>query len=215
MTCDLFDIEILLRERTCAIWTFAGGTAMISGRIWNWPFRRTAPPRLTGDPAGYLVRFDGATAGEVVRRDLTIPNSVGWSPDGRTMYFTHTTANTILAWDYAPGDGGLSRERVLYRHDGPGGLDGFRVDVEGNIWHAVYGEARVIKISTAGRVLGEVRLPTRNITCPEFVGTELFITTAADEEGEGGAQSREFGGGLYRIDVGVGGVPAYPFKPAA
>jgi len=132
------------------------------------------------------------------------------------MYFTHTTSNTVFAWDYAPGDGSLSNERVFYQHDGPGWLDGFRVDLEGNIWHAVYGGARVIKISTAGKVLGEVRLPTRNITCPEFVGTELFITTAADDEDDqGGAQSREYGGGLFRVDVGVGGVPAFDFKPAA
>ena len=130
------------------------------------------------------------------------------------MYFTHTTTNTIFAWDYSSEDGSLSNERVFYQHDGSGGLDGFRVDVEGNIWHAIYGESRVIKISTAGKVLGEIRLPTRNITCPEFVGTELFITTAADEDGEGGPQSQEYGGGLYRVDVGVRGVRTFDFKLA-
>ncbi len=163
---------------------------------------------------GALIRFGQSKTGEVVLPDLTIPNSVGWSPDARTMYFTHSTTGTVYAWDYSPSDGSLSNKRVFYQHDGQGDPDGFRVDTEGNLWHAVYGEARVLKISPAGKVVGEIRLPTKNITCPEFVGTQLFITTAADEDGAGGPKSKEFGGGLYRVDVGARGLEPFRFKPS-
>jgi sugar lactone lactonase YvrE len=163
-------------------------------------------------PVGSLFLFRGMTSRSVVRAGLTIPNAIGWSPDLKTMYFTHTTENKIFAFDYSSLDGAVTNERVHYHHDGTGGLDGFRVDVEGNLWHAIYGEGRVIKISPSGTVVGEIRLPTRNITCPEFVGTELFITTAADDEAEGGRRSKECGGGLYRIDVGVEGVGAFEFR---
>ncbi len=155
----------------------------------------------------------GGKSSKLIRPDLTIPNSLGFSPDGRTLYFTHTTDKTLYGFDYDPVDGHLSNERVVYRHEGAGWPDGFRVDVDGNIWHALYGSGRVIKIEpTSGRVLAEVRLPTSNVTCPQFVGTELFITTAEDGEAEYGEQSKALGGGLFRVDVGVKGLPLYKYK---
>jgi len=71
----------------------------------------------------------------------------------------------------------------------------------------------VLKISPEGKVVGKVELPTRNATCPEFVGTELFITTASDDEGEG--ESKEYGGGLFRVDVGARGHEVFKFKLGA
>ncbi|EFQ27032.1 SMP-30/Gluconolaconase/LRE-like region [Colletotrichum graminicola] len=161
---------------------------------------------------GALHRFDGASGKEEVVRDLLIPNSVGWSPDNRTMYFTHSTDRKVYAWDYSPADGALSGKRVFYAHDGPGEPDGFRVDAEGNLWHAVYNEGRVLKISPAGELVGEVRVPTLATTCVQFVGTELFITTAQLGEAEGTEEQRELGGALFRVDVGARGLEPFEFK---
>jgi sugar lactone lactonase YvrE len=156
------------------------------------------------------MRFDLGKTKEVFRTGLSIPNSIGWSPDGKTMYFTHSTSQQVFAYDYNADDGAISNERVFYHHQGTGDPDGFRVDVEGNIWHAIYGEHRVIKISPEGKLVGEIKLPTKNITCTEFVGTVLYITTADDEEGE--EESKKYGGGLFRVDVGITGVPPHNFK---
>lgn len=159
------------------------------------------------------MRFDGRSAGQEFLGKLTIPNSVGWSPDNKTMYFTHTTANHIYAFDYDASTGAVSNKRVFYSHDGPGGLDGFRVDADGNIWHAVYGEGRVIKISRdTAKVVGQVLLPTRNITCVQFAGTELVITTADDDDNADDATSRATGGGVFRVDVGTRGLEPFAFK---
>lgn len=145
-------------------------------------------------------------------KDLKIPNSVGWSPDNKTMYFTHSSAREVLAFDFDPETGATANQRVFYQHEGTGEPDGFRVDVNGNLWHAVYGESRVLKLSPAGKLLGQINMPTKNITCVEFVGTELFITTAGDSEGEGGEVSKEMGGALFRVDVGTTGLEAFKFK---
>ncbi|KAI1777908.1 hypothetical protein F4818DRAFT_439227 [Hypoxylon cercidicola] len=164
-------------------------------------------------PEGSLFLMDGKTrAVRTMRHPVTIPNSVAWSPDGRTLYFTNSTERIILAWDYDLASGDTSNERVLYAHDGPGEPDGCRVDVDGNLWQAVYGESRVLKISPAGRLLGEIRLPTKCITCPQFVGTELFITSAGLEDGEGTDEEVELSGALFRVDVGVRGLDPYLFK---
>jgi len=127
------------------------------------------------------------------------------------MYFTHSTAREVLAWDYDPSTGGVSNERVFYRHDGAGEPDGFRVDTDGNLWHAVYGESRVLKISPEGKLVGEVTIPTRNATCCELVGGgELVITSAGDDEGEG--ESKKFGGAVFKVNVGAEGTPRFAYK---
>ncbi|KAK3375140.1 hypothetical protein B0H63DRAFT_268390 [Podospora didyma] len=161
-------------------------------------------------PEGSLFRFDRGKTRNPIRTGLTIPNSIGWSPDSKTMYFTHSSDRQVLAWDYSAADGSLSNERVFYQHDGPGEPDGFRIDTNGNIWHAVWGESRIIKLSPEGKIVGQVKLPTKHITCCEFVGTELFITCADDNEGEG--DSKKYGGGLFKVDVGVAGLPHHDFK---
>ena len=77
------------------------------------------------------------------------------------MYFTESTEGTIYACDYSADDGATSNERVLYRHGGAGEPDGHRVDADGNLWSAFYGGSNVLKISPAGEVLGEIKLPTK------------------------------------------------------
>lgn len=143
--------------------------------------------------------------------DLTIPNSVGWSPDNKTMYFTHSKSREIFAFDYDLSGGGVSNKRLFYKHPTAGEPDGFRIDAAGNLWTAVYGEGKVLRISPEGKVIGHVSLPTRNITCVQFVGTELFITSAADEESDD-QTSQENGGGVFRVDVGTRGLDLFKFK---
>ena len=172
------------------------------------PARSEADKSATS--TGSLHRFDGKGGREELLGGLTIPNTVGWSPDNKVMYFTHSSAQQIFAFDYDTESGVVTNQRPFYKHEGSGDPDGFRVDVGGNIWHAVYGESRVLKISPEGKLIGQIKLPTRNITCVQFAGTELFITTAADEDGD--ELSRRMGGAVFRIDVGVEGLPLFDFQ---
>ncbi|KAF4981338.1 hypothetical protein FZEAL_2823 [Fusarium zealandicum] len=159
---------------------------------------------------GSVYRMD-AKSNEVMLSDLMIPNTPGWSPDGKTLYITHSNAGEIFAFDYSLDTGEASNKRVFYTHDGPGAPDGFRVDVDGFLWSAVYGEGRVVRIDPAtSKVVGEVRVPTKNATCVQFIGTELAITTAEDDEGEGA--SREYGGAVFKVDVGIRGLDLHEFK---
>ena len=168
-------------------------------------------PLLT-QGTGHVHLFSGNPVAQSMRHPVTIPNAFGWSPDKKTMYFTHSTERTVFAWDYAAEDGSLSNERVFYRHEGPGEPDGFRVDTDGNIWHAVYGESRVLKISPEGKLVGQIHLPTHNITCTQFVGTELFITTAGMEAGEGSKEAVQLSGAVFKVDVGARGLEPFAFK---
>lgn len=159
---------------------------------------------------GSIYRFRQQGDKEVVVQGLTIPNSIGWSPDNKTMYYTHSTAHEIYALDYNTSSGDATNQRSFYRHPTSGEPDGFRLDVDGNLWTAIYGESRVLRINPVGRVTGEISLPTRNITCVQFAGTELIITSAADDDGED--QSKRYGGSLFKVDVGKNGLQPFKYK---
>jgi sugar lactone lactonase YvrE len=128
------------------------------------------------------------------------------------MYFTHSPTREVFAYTYDPSTGAMSDKRVFYKHEGSGEPDGHRVDVEGNVWHAVHGESMVLRINPAGEVTGRIRLPTRGVTCVQFVGEELFITTAEDEIGSSESESVKLGGAVFRVHVGVRGVDLFKFK---
>lgn len=114
---------------------------------------------------GSLYLFDGNKVHKK-KSPVTIPNSVSWSPDGKTLYFTESSEGIIYAADYSSdADNAISNERVFYKHSGAGAPDGHRVDIDGNVWSAFYGGANVLKISPAGEVLGEIKLPTKVCVC--------------------------------------------------
>ena len=126
------------------------------------------------------------------------------------MYFTHSTERRIIAFDYSEATGDITNERVFWQHDGSGEPDGFKMDTDGYIWQAIYGESRVLRISPEGKVVGEVTYPTKCITCPVFVGTELWVTTANDAD-DNEVKSGSYGGAVFRVDVGIGGAEEFKF----
>ncbi|KAJ3474166.1 hypothetical protein NLG97_g9961 [Lecanicillium saksenae] len=163
-------------------------------------------------PEGGLFLFTKDSAQELLP-GLTIPNGIGWSPDHRTMYFTHSPTRELFAFDYDPASGAMSNRRVHYHHaSGPAEPDGLRVDVEGHVWQAFYGEGMVLRIDgRTGGILARVKIPTRNATCVQFVGEDLYITTAADEDGTD-EESRKMGGAIFKVHVGVRGMDLFKFR---
>lgn len=167
---------------------------------------------LANKTPGGLFLFTHDSAEELVT-GLTIPNGIGWSPDLRTMYFTHSPTRELLAYNYDPATGTMSNRRVHHRYPTSGPEpDGLRVDAEGHVWQALYGGSAVLRVDgRTGAVLGRVTLPTRNATCVQFVGEDLFVTTAADEDGQD-EESRRLGGAVFRVHVGVGGMQPFKFR---
>ncbi len=167
---------------------------------------------LTMHTKGGLFLFTPDSAQELIP-GLTIPNGMGWSPDLGTVYLTHSPVRELWAFDYDAATGAMRNRRVHYRHaSGPAEPDGLRVDAEGHVWQALYGEGAVLRIDgRSGAVLGRVSIPTRNATCVQFVGEDLFVTTAADEDGDD-PESKRLGGAIFRVHVGVRGMDLFKFK---
>src|SRR6185295_2659592 len=80
----------------------------------------------------YHVAPKGAI--EAVARLKTRPNGMALSPDGKILYVANTDERNIRAYDL-DRQGNASHERVAIENL-PGGPDGMRVDVKGNLYIA-------------------------------------------------------------------------------
>jgi gluconolactonase len=105
--------------------------------------------------------------------ELAGPNGLAFSPDESVLYVVESRAvphRKIWAWDHA-ADGRLSNKRIAVDAQGPGALDGFRVDAAGNLWcgwgsngapgadpQALDG---VRVFAPDGTAIGHIRLPER------------------------------------------------------
>ena len=64
----------------------------------------------------------------------------------------------------------------------------------------------MVRFSCKGKNTGQVKLPTRMITCSGSVGKGVFVTSA-EEEPEKLPQSAEIVGSSFSVDVGIEGAP--------
>ena len=144
------------------------------------------------------------------------------SPDNKIMYFTDSPLYTIWKYDFDPATGNISNRRTFatidhFEHQTKAEPDGLAVDSEGYVWSALWGACRVVRFSPSGDLVGEVCLPALRVTCPAFGGKdmdELFITTAAlDEDDLEGRKKYVENGSIFKIKVGVKGLPKFRFRP--
>lgn len=84
--------------------------------------------------AVYRIAPDGKL--QQVLADLAGPNGLAFSPDEAVLYVVESRATPhrkIWAYDHGK-DGRLSNKRLAVDAQGHGAIDGFRVDVAGNLW---------------------------------------------------------------------------------
>ncbi|KAJ5175174.1 Calcium homeostasis protein Regucalcin [Penicillium canariense] len=190
---------------------FNDGAVDSHGRFWAGAMN---DPKVQSPRAeGVLFRLDPDLRLHQMLAPVTIPNGIGWNAADDTMYWTDSPTGKIFAFDFDAATGAISNRRVHFDLSEPLEPDGFAIDVEGCLWSAIYGGGKVLRIAPDGRVIGQIDLPTRNPTCPAFVGTELFITSAKDDRDDAQfPQSVRYGGRLFRVDVGVRGQPKNEFR---
>jgi gluconolactonase len=141
-----------------------------------------AKPELPTD----VYRLDGAT-GElaVVAEGINCPNGLAFSPDESLLYVVESRSvpRNILAYDVVDSGRRLANRRTLIAA-GPGTPDGFRCDVDGNLWcgwgmgdPALDG---VAIFNPDGRLIGRIDLPERcaNVCFGGTYRNRLFMAAA-------------------------------------
>lgn len=192
---------------------FNDGRCDRRGRFWAGTMHETRRDAL--DPQGALYRLSADLACTRRRTGVVIPNSLAWSPDGRTMYFADSVRDVIWRYDYDLDSGEMSGERVFAEGaPNPGYPDGSCVDADGGLWNAEYGGWRVVRYTPQGKIDRVVELPVRNPTCCCFGGERfdtLYITTAAQNLKGKMLEEQPLAGSVFAVRPGAGGLPEARF----
>ncbi len=145
-----------------------------------------------------LYRVDGDTSVEVVS-GTTISNGLGWTKDGKTMYFIDTPSHNVYEFDYDLKTGNLSNKKVALEVN-DGSPDGMCVDIDDTVFIAHWGGSKVSHWNLkTGEKLGEISLPVTNVSCCTVGGENmdtLFITTAQSPD-----IYEPLAGGLFAVKI--------------
>ena len=136
-------------------------------------------------PHTNVYRVDGQTGAiTLVADDVDHPNGLAFSPDESILYVVESRSEprNILAYDVAGTT--LSNRRVHIRGEPGETPDGFRVDVDGNLWcgwgMGGPGMDGVKVFNAAGAPIGFIDLPERcaNVCFGGRYRNRLFMTAA-------------------------------------
>ena len=138
--------------------------------------------------AGAIYRYYRGELRQIIG-NITVPNAICFSPDGRTAFYTDSQTRRILRLQLDAKDGwplGEAQVHIDLRAENriP---DGAVVDAAGNLWNAQWQSACVATYDPAGNFLFATDLPATKTTCPAFGGPDLrtmFCTSAAMELSE-------------------------------
>jgi sugar lactone lactonase YvrE len=183
---------------------FNDGRCDRQGRFWAGTMHNA-----TRAPEGVLYRLDAAGLAPVLR-GICIPNSLAWSPDGRTMYFADSLQYAIFAYDYDPGAGEISGKRVFAKTEPPGFPDGSAVDAEGCLWNAEFNAGRIVRYAPDGRIDRVIPTPVPRPTSCAFGGPNLdilYITTTSQHMTQEEREAMPLAGSLLAVEPGVRGLP--------
>ena len=121
--------------------------------------------------ACYVFRFDPATGElEPVVTDMEDPNGLAFSPDGSLLYVADTSAarrtdgggnHHVRVYDVV--DGRTTANGRLFADIRPGLADGFRLDLDGNLYTSSLDSIQVFDPS--GTRLGRIMVPERSSNC--------------------------------------------------
>lgn len=138
----------------------------------------------------YRIGIDGKLSAMIT--DLVNPNGLAFSPDEKKLYVVEWkgTPNRSI-WGYDVGADGitLSNKAKVIDANGPGALDGFRVDMDGNLWCG-WGSNGALDANSAdldgvkvfnpqGKAIGFIRLPERcaNLTFGGPKNNRLYMAS--------------------------------------
>lgn len=152
-----------------------------------------------GNPLQAIGKFYRLNAATLETETLSlpavaIPNSICFSPDGCTMYYSDSMQGRIFCCDYPS----LSNQRIFTEVEGDGAPDGSCIDAQGYLWNAEWGGSRVVRYSPTGEMHSSLSAPAIQTTCPVLGGSSLntlFCTSAR----VGLAEPTNYDGALFSI----------------
>ena len=175
-----------------------------SGAIWFGTMAKDE-----ADDAGKFYHFYKGKV-TVLIENVTIPNSICFSPDGAIAYYVDTPTHQLMRMPIDPQTAlPTGAPELFYQHQGAGWIDGSVCDAQGNIWNARWGAGQIACISPQGVVTQFIDIPLATQTsCPAFVGKNLdrmAVTTANKQMSREALEAAADSGKTFVIDLPFSG----------
>lgn len=158
-------------------------TDPVFGILGNYEGHRSEP-----ELSQNVYRLDPETGeAALIADDILGPNGLAFSPDEQILYIVESRGvptRKILAYDVTDGGRSIANKRVLIDAGPNGTPDGFRVDVDGNLWcgwgmgdPALDG---VMIFNPDGHPIGRIALPERcaNVCFGGRANSRLFMAAS-------------------------------------
>ena len=162
----------------------------------------------TPDRLGRLYRLNTDGSIHCVLEGISCSNGMGFTADRKTMYYTDSMVYKIYRFDYDEATGAISNQTLFASNPESEGIpDGMTVDAEGNIWSARWDGSRLVRYSPDGVENLRIDFPAKKVSSVVFGGDDyrdMYVTTAGGNEKE---TDGEHAGALFRLRLGVQGVP--------
>jgi sugar lactone lactonase YvrE len=166
--------------------------------------------------AGSIYRF---YKGKLKRlhQNLTIPNSICFSPNKKFVYFADTRQEKIWKQNLDQDTGWPIDEPSIFIDFKAQGLhpDGSVCDSEGFIWNAQYGASRLARYSPEGWLDRVESFPASQVTCPAFGGKffdTIFVTSASQGLGNKDLKVQPLAGKVFHFESDTVGLAEYQVK---
>lgn len=163
-------------------------------------------------PEGRLYRYGTGQSGVIEAQldGFIVPNGLGFSPDGKTMYVSdsHPAVQLIWAFDYDTDSGTPSNRRVFIdMNHFPGRPDGAAVDAEGFYWICANDAGLIHRFAPDGRLDFSLAVPVKKPTMCAFGGSRmdtLFVTSIRPGDDH---DPQSLAGGVFALNPNVKGLP--------
>ena len=170
-----------------------------------------------GAGAGGLYRLDAERNVELMVPGVSVSNGLGWSPDGRLMYYIDSPQGRVDVFDFDATSGAIANRRPFAQVKG-GDPDGMAVDAGGGLWVAIWGAGKVLHFLPDATISDEIELPASRVTSCCFGGPELrdlYITSAWQGMTADQRAREPLAGGIFRSRPGVQGQPTREYRTRA
>ena len=168
------------------------------------------------NPSGNLYSLESGKPPRKLLSEVTISNGLAWSPDHKIFYYIDTPTRQVRAYDYDVDTGTLSNPRVAV--DVPASMgwpDGMTSDMDGKLWVALWGGAKVARWNPLnGQLEAEVSVPALQTSSCVFGGPRrdvLYVTSARVGMDESALAKYPLSGGLFKIQTQTQGMPTFQF----
>lgn len=146
--------------------------------------------------------------------ELSITNSLCWSPDGHVAYHSDTPTRQINKYAYNGNTGEFGLASLFAKTNSGCYPDGSIVDANGYLWNAQWGGSQLVRYAPDGREDLSLTLPVSQPSCVAFGGDDLsllFVTTARQDLSEDELADQPLAGNVFIYQTEYQGLIESPF----